>query len=124
MSLVFVFATMVEFAGVVFLKQKKVLKACTKGDGSDDKNSDKTPCFAVDSFFQGVPNVNKEMRKIGCMHGTEDKRNNNINFWTRQCPTFNNLPLTNKIDSVGFVLFHIFYLIFNVVYWIHVLNLL
>ena len=111
---------MVEFAFVIYLKQMQECKNNAKRDGSKRKNSEKTCSYDIDEVFNGFPNVKLGKRKIGVVQETNDQESKTLTFWSQNCALLDSLHLTNKIDLVGFVLFCVCYMIFNVVYWARV----
>ena len=115
-SLVFVFSAMVEFAFVIYLKQIQQWNNTSRRDGCESGKSDKMCNLEIIDGSNGSSTVQPGTRKNGIVQDTEDQKSNTISFWSRQLTILHSLPLTNKIDFAGFVLFYICYMIFNVVY--------
>ena len=99
-SLVFVFATGVEFAFVLLVKQKQEWRNVVESFEASGSKSDKVPSTIVQGYTD---------------HNTGDGT-----IWSRKCATFHGLPVTTKVDFTGLAIFYFGYSIFNVVYWLRV----
>ena len=42
---------------------------------------------------------------------------NSRRFWVKQPKFFEKLPFTRKIDFLAFIIYHIAYFLFNIIYW-------
>lgn len=111
---------MVEFAFVIYLKQIEVWKTTAKRKRPDIGNTDEMCSLEMNDVSNDLPDVKPLTRKIGIVQYTDDQESKCITYWSRKCVMRQDLPLTYKIDLAGFVLFYIFYVIFNVVYLVRV----
>ena len=113
-SLLFVIATMIEFAVVLIVKrkleyEKKEFSSRTNTSGLTIKSPEmevrrRSPSAKVDGMYQGFNkgrNVGPEGRHIG---------QKKTGFWMVS-------SATDRIDFLSFVLFLLSYFIFNCVYW-------
>ena len=106
----FVFAAGVEFAFVLFVKQKQEWKG--KGEN----------CTSEISGHKVNKVSNLETTKAGRVEETKDQETRKNGFWSTENNVLHDVHLTTRIDFVGFVLYCFSYLIFNFVYWIRVLD--
>ena len=123
-SMMFVFAAMVEFAFVLFVKQKREWHSIGENDGVGGSKSDKIPKHRRNEASNASIDVMRGQSKVGNLDETNEMETRQPSFWMRKCALFKRLPITTKIDLVGIVLFHTSYLVFNVVYWVRVWNLI
>ena len=107
-SMMFVFAAMAEFAFVLFVKQKQARKNIEDNCGTEGAKSKKISEYKVDKVS------NPDTTKI------QNKKTRNHGFWSTKNNVLNDLHLTTNIDSAGFVIYCLGYLIFNFVYWMRV----
>ena len=122
--MMFVFAAMVEFAIVLLIKQRQESRNTGDNVGTSGSNSDKIPKNIPSEASKVFINVIQEKNKIENLEETDELEMREPSFWSRKYASFNGLNLTTKIDSAGIVLFHVSYMIFNVVYWVHVRNVI
>ena len=113
---------MAEFACVLFVKQKQDLTNIAENTGSSEPKSNKSVTPNVTDALKTLSmveprNVNRVDQQQGNDEGTEQ-----MNFWSQKRAIIYGLPLTTKIDLVGFIVFHLTYLLFNVVYWLYTLH--
>ena len=124
-SLLFVFAAMAEFSLVLFVNQiqewKNTQENC-KCNGSKSEKSETTPIYKVSKVSSGSPEVESETTKAVTAQVTADQETRNVPLRSGTCSKLHGLRLTTKIDLAGFVLFNFSYLIFNIVYWVPVLD--
>ena len=114
--MVFVFAAMVEFAFVLFVKRKQEWK-----NKEENCTSDRSRPVKI-SGHKGTKVSNLETKKAGRVEETKDQETRNIGFWSTKNNVLHDFHLTTKIDFVGFVIYCFSYFIFNFVYWIRVLD--
>ena len=122
--MMFVFAAMVEFAIVLLIKQRQESRNTGDNVGTSGLNSDKIPKNIPSEASKVFINVTQERNKIENLEETDELEMREPSFWSRKYASFNGLHLTTKIDLAGIVLFHVSYMIFNVVYWVHVRNVI
>ena len=122
-SLVFVFAAMAEFAFILFLNQKEVWKNIKENRRSDEANSQKMRRTWHHGGTIARNDVISETTEVRTLKETEENEIRNTHFWSKKYNMLSDLPYTTKIDLAGFILFHLIYLIFNIVYWVNVVNL-
>ena len=123
-SMMFVFAAMVEFAFVLLIKQRQESRNTGDNVGSSGSNSDKIPNNIPSEASKVFINVIQEKNKIENLEETDELEMREPSFWSRKYASFNGLNLTTKIDLAGIVLFHVSYMIFNVMYGVRVWNLI
>ena len=121
--MVFVFAALAEFAYVLFVKRKQALQNIPQNCWPNGANPDKILTCKVNEISNSLNGVDSEMTQCQGEQATEDLETRNAGFWTRKCAILHGLPLTTKIDFAGLILFYFSYVIVNLVYWIHVMNL-
>ena len=112
----FVFAAMAEFAFVLFVKQKQARKNIEDNCGTEGANFNKISGYKVDKVSNLDTTRNGRVQKI------QNKKTRNNGFWSTKNNVLNDLHLTTNIDSAGFVMYCLGYLIFNFVYWMRVQN--
>ena len=122
-SLVFVFSAMVEFAFVIYLKQIEIWKTTARCEGPDSRNAEEMCSMEMNDVSNDLTNVKLGTRKIGIIQDSDDQESKCIIYWSRKRVMRQGLPLTNKIDFTGMILFYFGYVLFNVVYWNRVQNL-
>ena len=113
-SMGFVFITMVELAFVLLVKQFQ-----------DWKGTSATICNAALKPEQLIPEGKTRDNKV--IDSIKEKRTDEtdsstgvamqVNLWNTKTYSFHELPLTTRIDFVGFFLFLLSYFIVNVIYW-------
>ena len=119
----FVFAAGAEFAFILYVKQKELLKNITENCGSDEVNAPNRSSRHLD----GCKDIHNDISELAEVRNSKDIKENemrNIYFWSKKYNMIRDLPYTTKIDLAGFILFHVIYLIFNIGYWVNVLDLL
>ena len=110
----FVFITMVELAFVLLVKQFQ-----------DWKDTSATICNDVLKPEQLIPEVKTRDKNVidSIKEKTTDETESStgvavqVNLCNKKTYGFHELPLTTRIDFVGFFLFLLSYLIVNVIYW-------
>ena len=110
----FVFAAMAEFAFVLFVKQKQAGKNIEDNCGTDGEKLNKISGYKVDKVS------NLDTARNGRVQKIQNKKTRNNGFWSTKNNMLDDLHLTNNIDSAGFVIYCLGYLIFNFVYWMRV----
>ena len=110
----FVFAAMAEFAFILFVRQKQLL--ITENCGSEGANAH--------GGSKDIHNVISEMTEVRTSKEIKEKEIRNIRRWSKKINMLRDLPYTTKIDLASFILFHVIYLIFNIGYWVNVLDLI
>ena len=113
-SMMFVFAAMAEFAFVLFVKQKQAQKNIEDNCGTDGAKLNKISGYKEDKVS------NLDTAKNGLARKIQNKKTRKNGFWSTKNNVLNDLHLTTNIDSVGFVIYCLGYLIFNFVYWMRV----
>ena len=121
-SLVFVFAAMVEFAVVLFLKQIQEWEDITEKDNHYGNRFNSNKINKANTSTEALPEANTVTTPDGNSFETGDEEMRQMRFWERKRAILHGLPLTTKIDFTGFVFFHLFYLIFNCVFVICVMK--
>ena len=117
----FVFAAGAVFAFILYVKQKELLKNITENCGSDEVNA-----LNRSSRHHGCKDIHNDISELAEVRNSKDIKENemrNIYFWSKKYNMIRDLPYTTKIDLAGFILFHVIYLIFNIGYWVNVLDL-
>ena len=109
----FVFAAGAEFAFILFVRQKQLL--ITENCGSDEANTH--------GGSKDIHNVILETTEARTSKEIKKNEIRNIRFWSKKYNMLRDLPYTTRIDLGGFILFHVIYLIFNIGYWVNVLDL-
>ena len=107
----FVFAAMAEFAFVLFVKQKQERKHIEDNCVMKGAKFNKMSGYKVDKVS------NLDTARNGRVQKIQNKKTRNNGFWSTKNNVLNDLHLTTNIDSVGFVIYCLGYLIFNFVYW-------
>ena len=110
----FVFITMVELAFILLVKQFQ-----------DWKDTSATICTAAlnseQLITEGKTRDNKVMDSIMEKRTDETESSTGVamqvKLWSTNTYGFHELPLTTRIDLVGFFFFLLSYLIVNVIYW-------
>ena len=118
-SLCFVFLTLVEFAIVVLVKDRKDWKGEAINSGSGKLKIK----ASLENDRADV--VRKHAGKIGAtqgstitLNGTNDEpRRHKPGFWSTILDEIYELPLTTKIDFSTFLLFNTCYFLVNLIYW-------
>ena len=120
-SLVFVFAAMVEFAFVLIMKQKQQWINVKGIDGHCDKPLDRITINATTNCSKALC---FDIATTQACHSVEtpDQEIRPMTFLAKNCAMLHSLPLTTKIDLAGFVIFHISYFIFNCLYLVCVMK--
>ena len=108
---------MAEFAFVLFVKQKQELMNVAENTGASEPKSDRSVSHNVTNALSMLSMA--EPRKVNRVDQQEgnDEGTRKINFWSKKCAIIHGLPLTTKMDLVGFIVFHLTYLLFNGIYW-------
>ena len=122
-SMMFVFAAMVEFAFVLVVKQKREWHSIGENDAIGGSKLDEIPKHRLNEASKALIDANQEECKVGNLDETNELGTTQPSFWRRKCTLLKQLPLTTKIDLVGIVLFHVSYILFNVMYGVRVWNL-
>ena len=115
---------MAEFAFILLVRQKEVWKNITENRGSDEPNSHKISRSRDHRGSNDINDVISETTEVRILKKTEENEIRNIRFWSKRHWMLHDLPYTTKIDLAGFILFHVIFLIFNIGYWVNVLDLL
>ena len=113
---------MAEFAFVLFVKQKQELTNIAENTGFSELKSNKSVPHNVTDALRTLSMV--EPIKTNGVYQQEgnDEEKSKMSFWSKKCAVIYGLPLTTKIDLVGFILFHLTYLLFNSIYWPRILH--
>ena len=108
---------MAEFACVLFVKQKQDLKNMAENSGVSEPKSDRSVSHNVTDALSTLSLA--EPRKVDRVDQQEgnDEGTRKINFWSKKFAIIHGLHLTTKMDLVGFIVFHLTYLLFNGIYW-------
>ena len=112
----FVFAAMAEFAFVLLVDLNQKRNGIKEIDGPSGKNFNRVGINTGNDATNTFCNDNPEIPQAGHLAETKDKEITETNFWSKKYATFYGLSFPRKIDCVGFVFFHLGYLIFNGVY--------
>ena len=113
---------MAEFAFILFVRQKQLLKNIAENCGSDEADAqNRNSEYHGDS--KDIHNVISEMTEVRTSKEIKEKEIRNIRRWSKKINMLRDLPYTTKIDLASFILFHVIYLIFNIGYWVNVLDL-
>ena len=123
-SMMFVFAAMVEFAFVVLIKQRQELRNTGDNIGNCGSKSDERPKHIPSEASNVWINVMQARSNVVNVEETDELERKESSFWNRRYVSFIGLPLTTKIDMAGIVLFHFSYMIFKIIYWVPMRNLL
>ena len=115
-SMMFVFAAMAEFAFVLFVKQKQAGKNIEDNCGTDGAKLNKISGYKVDKVS------NLDTARNGLVQKIQNKKTRNNGFRSTKNTVLDDLHLTTNIDSAGFLIYCLGYLIFNFVYWMRVQN--
>ena len=115
-SLVFVFAAMVEFAFVLFLRQIQEWEDITEKDNHYGKGFNRNKINKVNTSTEALATANTVITPDGISFEIGDEEMRQMSFWGRKKVILQRLPLTTKIDLTVFVFFHFCYLIFNCVF--------
>ena len=120
-SLVFVFAAMVEFAFVLFMKRKQQWINMKGIDGHCDNPLDR---ITINAATNSPKFLCFDTTTTQACHSVEtsDQETRPITFFAKHSAMLHVLPLTTKIDLAGFVIFHISYFIFNCLYLVSVMK--
>ena len=114
---------MAEFAFILFVRQKQLLKNIAENCGSDEADAqNRNSGYHGDS--KDIHNVISETTEVRTLKITKGEEIRNIRFWRKKYNMLRDLPYTTKIDLASFILFHVIYLIFNIGYWVNVLDLI
>ena len=117
-SLGFVFGAMAEFAFVLFVKQKQELTNTGFSELKSNKSVPHNVTEALKTLSMVEPTrTNGVDQQEGNGEGTSK-----MSFWSKKCAIIYGLPLTTKIDLAGFIVFHLTFLLFNVIYWLRILH--
>ena len=113
---------MAEFACVLFVKQKQELRNVAENTGFSEPKSDRSVSHNVTNALSMLSMA--EPRKVNRVDQQEgnDEGTGKMNFWSKKWAIIYGLPLTTKIDLVGFIAFHFAYLLFNFIYWLCTLH--
>ena len=123
-SMMFVFAAMVEFAFVLVVKQKREWHSIRKNDAVGGSKLEKIRKHRHNEASKSLLDVMQGQTEVGHLDEINELDTTQSSFWRRKCTLLKQLPPTTKIDLMGMVLFHVSYMIFNVVYWVRVWNLI
>ena len=123
-SMMFVFAAMVEFAFVLVVKQKREWHSIGENDAIGGSKLDEILKHRRNEASKALIDADQGERKVVNLDETNQLETTQSGFWRRKCTLLKQLPLTTKIDLVGIVLFHVSYIIFNVMYGVRVWNLI
>ena len=123
-SMMFVFAAMVEFAFVLVVKQKREWHRIGENDAVGGSKLEEIPMHRRNEASKALIDVMQGESSVGNLDETNELETTQSSFWRKKCTLLKQLPLTAKIDLVGIVLFHISYIIFNVMYGVRVWNLI
>ena len=116
-SLVFVFFQMLEFAFVLVLKElydPKLVKTNNDKDESESRKVISKQAIEM-QITTGKVLPFKEMNRDLDMKGVTELRENTVRV--KKSNFFEKLPLTRKIDSLAFIIYHFAYFLFNMIYW-------
>ena len=119
-SLLFVFGTMVEFAGVLIVMQKLELDT-NASKGNENRRRPETSFEEKESVC--IHTISKVEPIDDVMQDSETRRGRgtlNRRSRVNHPGYFNALPRTTKIDFVAFFVFIFSYFIFNCIYFIYV----
>ena len=110
-SLIFVFFQVLEFALVLVLKDLYEPKLGKTTNHDDKSDSGKIISRQMQEMQSSMGNV------LPFEEMNSDIDINSRRFWVKQPKFFEKLPLTRKIDFLAFIIYHIAYLLFNIIYW-------
>ena len=116
-SLGFVFAAMAEFAFVYFIKQTQEWQSIQENIEHGGAQSIEIRNRRVSSLSKAFSDGNQATVKDGNSEEPKDQEKSQFSFWSKKCAIFYGLPFTTKLDLVGFILFHVTYMIYNFLYW-------
>ena len=114
---------MVEFAFVLFVKQKEAWKSFAENCESGVANSDLSNRYKENDTTNALHTADAQMTISESLREAEEEATTNISFWSRKFSILRGVPFTTKIDLVALVLFFCSYLIFNLVYMIRARDL-
>ena len=108
---------MAEFAFLLFVKQKQELR----NTGFSELKSNKSVPHDVTYALKTLSMV--ELTRTNGVYQQESngEGTSKMSFWSKKCAIVCGLPLTTKIDLAGFIVFHLTFLLFNVIYWLRIL---
>ena len=109
---------MAEFAFVLFVKQKQELT----NTGFSELKSNKSVPHNVTDALRPLSMVEPTRTNGIYQQEGNDEGTGKMNFWSKKWAIIYGLPLTTKIDLVGFIVFHFAYLLFNCIYWLCTLH--
>ena len=108
---------MAEFAFVLFVKQKQELTNVAENTGFSKLKSNESDPHNVTEALR-TPSMVEPTRTNGVdQQEGNGEGTSKMSFWSKKCAIIYGLPLTTKIDLVGFIVFHLSYLFFNSMYW-------
>ena len=113
---------MAEFACVLFVKQKQELMNVAENTGASEPKSDRSVSHNVTNALSMLSMAEpRKVNRVDQQEGNDDGTRK-MNFWSKKLAIIYGLPLTTKIDLVGFIVFHFAYLLFNCIYWLCTLH--
>ena len=121
-SLVFVFGTMAELACVLFIKQKQELTNVAENTGFSEQKSHISKSHDATDALRKLSMVEPIKENKIYEPKDNDEETRKMNFWSKKGSIIYGLPLTTKIDLAGFIVFHLTFLLFNVIYWLRILH--
>ena len=107
---------MAEFAFVYPIKQTKVWQNISVNVGNGGAKSVEIRNHRVSSLSKAFCNGNQVEVKDENSEKPKDQETIQLSFWSRKGAMFYVLPFTTKLDIVGFILFHVSYMIYNFLY--------
>ena len=109
---------MAEFAFLLFVKQKQELTNTGFSELKSNKSVPHDVTYALKTLSMvGPTTANRVYQQEGNGEGTSK-----MSLWSKKCAIIYGLPLTTKIDLAGFIVFHLTFLLFNVIYWLRILH--
>ena len=108
---------MLEFAWVLVLKEKYDRNLGETTHDTDESESGKVISRETKEMRNTKGRVLplEELNHNIDMHGRTESRQ--ASFWVRNPKFFEKLPLTRRIDFLAFIVYHLAYIFFNVIYW-------
>ena len=113
---------MAEFACVLFVKQKQELTNIADNTGFSELKSNKSVPHNVTDALRTLSMVEPITTNGIYQQEGNDEGTGKMSFWSKKCAIIYGLPLTTKIDLAGFIVFHLTFLLFNVIYWLRILH--
>ena len=113
---------MAEFAFVLFVKQKQELTNIAENTGLSELKSNKSVPHNVTDALRTLSMV-EPIRTNGLYQQEGNgEQTSKRSFWSKKCAIIYGLPFTTQIDLAGFIVFHLTFLLFNVIYWLRILH--